>query len=200
AVELREDSRPCSRRYRRRSDDSAFLPSYRRPQGSLTPFPRSSRTFSAELTCWLSCVESFLASGVLKPEYCLILDLNCFQKPLRPAHAKVGGAVILPVDNRGHGMTPPSNCFHSFMTHSSWSGSATAWSVFCPVGWASWKGVRRAACRKISSLPAIWQKPRSASSVSARPLVSFHITATESSPNRFSAESRMPCRYGWIDG
>src|SRR5205807_7233649 len=117
------------------------------------------------------------------------LDLDRLGEHLLGAHPQAVVAVLLPVDDhlfqrlavlgraedgvlvalevpvapwrhRGHGLTP-SNRFHSCITHSSCSGSATASSVFWPVGWASWKGVRRAECRKISSLPAILQKPRS---------------------------------------
>ena len=50
--------------YRRRSDDSASLQSFRPRQGSLPPFPRSSRTSCAWLRRRSSLVESFLASNV----------------------------------------------------------------------------------------------------------------------------------------
>src|SRR5262245_3264432 len=83
------------------------------------------------------------------------------------------------------------NRSHSFSTHSSYSGRASR-SASCPWGCRSPKGVRRAECRKIRASPAIFLKPSSASSDSGRPLVSSHIRATDSSPKRLKAVSRMP--------
>src|SRR5262249_16077544 len=96
---LRANGRPCSRRYRRRSDDSAFRQSYRPPQGSQPPFPRSSRTFCAWLACWISCADSCVGSKVLKPRNDLTTDLNRFLKHLLRAHPMAVVAVFLPVDD-----------------------------------------------------------------------------------------------------
>src|SRR5262245_6837009 len=123
--------------------------SYRPPQGSQPPFPRSSRTFCAWWACWISCADSCLASKVLKPRNDLTTDLNRFLKHLLGAHPKAVVAVFLPIDDEfflgfavqshaedrvllalvvpvaawlhgGHGMTP-WNLFHSCMTLSRWS-------------------------------------------------------------------------------
>ena len=107
-----------------------------------------------------------MASNVLKSRHGLTINRHRFMKHLLGANSQAVVAVFLAVDNEfflgfavpshaedgvlpalvvpvspwlndGHGRTPPSNRFHSSMTHSSWSGSATASPVFGPVGGAS---------------------------------------------------------------